>query len=327
MSTSDLSSCTPSSEVTSSAPLPIPMHISSPEQHTTHLPGHLRLGEHNFLQSGKVTEEIAHVALATTDSWGFPLSPTSVQNVLTAIPNPSPDQFWSIILWLANTIWIRDNVHQEKVKGLEAQLVVLQQRVDNKDDGLAECPPGYKENWEQFPNFTIPLDNSTEQFTCFIKQLNDGRVTGLHSRAKGEQETQIIELYASPDYTTDKPMEPLPCWICHWLWGNHATYTILEDAINDLNNWGLLANIHHYCQYNQEHTYLVQKMELLEADIQTMCKSRHQCEEWLVTPALLTRSNTFQFISWWAPSNQPGRRGPWLGLLVLLLTKDNDIFI
>ena len=43
MSTLDLSSCVPSSVVTSSAPLPISMHISSPEQHTVHLPGHLSL--------------------------------------------------------------------------------------------------------------------------------------------------------------------------------------------------------------------------------------------------------------------------------------------
>ena len=157
MSTLDLSSCTPSSVVTSSAPLPISVHISSPEQHTTHLPGHLSLREHNFHQVSEVTKDIACIALATTNSWGFPLSPTSVQNVLTATPNPSPDQFWSIISGLANTIWIRDDVHWEKVEGLEAQLAVLQQRVDEEDDGLEKCPPGYEENWEHFPNFHHPL--------------------------------------------------------------------------------------------------------------------------------------------------------------------------
>ena len=62
------------------------------------------LREHDFLQVGEVSKDIVHVALATTDSWGFPLSPTSVQNVLTATPNLSPDQFQSIISGLANTI-------------------------------------------------------------------------------------------------------------------------------------------------------------------------------------------------------------------------------
>ena len=92
--------------ITSSAPLPIPMCISSPEQNTNHFPGHLSLSADDALQVGKVTEEGARIALATTDSWGFPLSPTSVQNVLAATPNLSPDQFRSIITGLAATIQI-----------------------------------------------------------------------------------------------------------------------------------------------------------------------------------------------------------------------------
>ena len=210
MSTTDLSYSSAPSMLTSSAPLPIPICISSPEQPTTCFLGHLSLSEHDSLQVGKVTEDVACIALTTTDSWGFPLSPTSVQNVLAATPNLSPDQFQSIIAGLAATIWVRDNVHREKVEGLEASIVVLQQRVDEKDDGLAKYPPGYKENQECLPNFTIPLNDGTEQFTCFIKQLNDERVAGLHTRAKGEEEARIIELYASPNYSTDKQMELLP---------------------------------------------------------------------------------------------------------------------
>ena len=132
--------------VASSAPLPIPMCISSPEQTTKHFPGHLSLGTNDALQVGKVTKESVRIALATTDSWGFPLSPTSVQNVLTATPNLSPDQFRSIIAGLAATIQIQDDVHREKVEGLKADLAALQQRVDDKDDGLSKCPPRYEEN-------------------------------------------------------------------------------------------------------------------------------------------------------------------------------------
>ena len=188
MLTTDLSGSKSLTMVTSSAPLPIPMRLSSPEQTTNHFPGHLSLGPNNAFQVGKVTEEGVRITLATTDSWGFPLSPTSVQNVLTATPNLSPDQFRSIIARLATMIRIRDDVHREKVKGLEADIVVLQQRVDNDDDGLGKCPPGYEENREHLPNFTIPLDDRTERFAYFIKQLNDGRVAGLHSQAKGEEE-------------------------------------------------------------------------------------------------------------------------------------------
>ena len=130
------------------------------------------------------------------------------------------------------------------MEGLEAKIAVLQQQVNDNGDSLAKCPPGYKENNGCLPNFTIPLDDGTEQFTCFIKQLDDGRVAGLHSEAKGEEDARIIELYTSPNYTSDKPLELLPTWLRHCLWGDQATYTILEDAINDLDDWGLLADIH-----------------------------------------------------------------------------------
>ena len=128
------------------------------------------------------------IAIATIDSWGFPLSPTSVQNILAATPNPTPDQFRLIINGLAATIRIRDDVHREKVEGLEANIANLQQQVDDNGDGLAKCPPGYEENNGRLPNFTIPLDDGTERFACFIKQLNDGRAAGLHSGAKSEEE-------------------------------------------------------------------------------------------------------------------------------------------
>ena len=222
------------------------MCISSPEQTAKRFPGHLSLRTNDSFQCRDLTEDGAKIAIATIDLWGFPLSPTSVQNVLAATPNPTPDQFRSIINGLAATIRIRDDVHREKVEGLEADIANLQQQVDDDGDGLAKCLPRYEENNGRLPNFTIPLDDGTEQFACFIKQLDDGRVAGMHSGAKSEEDTCIIELYASPDYLSDKPLEPLPTWLCRCLWGDRATYAILEDTVNDLDDWGLLTDVHRY---------------------------------------------------------------------------------
>ena len=259
------------------------MRISSPEQTTKRFPGHLSLRTNESFQCRDLTEEGVKIAIATIDSWGFPLSPTSVQNVLAATPNLTPDQFRSIINGLAATIRIRDDVHREKVEGLEADIANLQQQIDNdNDDGLAKCLPGYEENNGRLPNFTIPLDDGTERFACFIKQLDDGRVAGLHSGYKGKEDAHIIELYASPDYVSDKPLEPLPTWLHRRLWGDRTSYSILEDAVNDLDDWGLLADIHRYRQFNQDNAYLVQKLELLEAERESIVKNRALIEDRLV---------------------------------------------
>ena len=66
----DLSSSASPATLTSSAPLPIPMCISSPEQQTDHLPGHLSLRENDSLQVSELTNQTTHIALATVDSWG-----------------------------------------------------------------------------------------------------------------------------------------------------------------------------------------------------------------------------------------------------------------
>ena len=258
------------------------MRISSPEQTTKHFPGHLSLGTNDSFQCRDLTEEGAKIAIATIDSWGFLLSPTSIQNVLTATPNPTPDQYKSIINGLATTIRIRDDVHREKVEGLEADIANLQQQIDGDRDGLAKCPPGYEENNGRLPNFTIPLDDGTEQFACFIKQLDNGRVAGLHSGAKSEEDAQIIELYASPDYASDKPLEPLPTWLRRRLWGDCTTYAILEDAVNNLDDWGLLTDIHRYRQFDQDNAYLVQKLELLEVERESIIKNQALIEDCLI---------------------------------------------
>ena len=77
-------------------------------------------------------------------------------------------------------------------------------------------------------------------------------------------------------------MELLPAWLCCHLWGDQATYAILKDAVNDLNDRGLLADVHQYCQYNQESSHITQKLELLEADHQSAIKHHAIIKECLI---------------------------------------------
>ena len=81
-------------------------------------------------------------------------------------------------------------------------------------------------------------------------------------------------------------MELLPAWLHCCLWGNQATYAILKDTVNDLNDWGLLVDVHQYRQFDQDNMYLIQKLDLLEVERQSIIKNHAIIKECLVSSRL-----------------------------------------
>ena len=89
--------------------------------------------------------------------------------------------------------------------------------------------------------FTVPgLDG--ESPAIFIKQLDDSRVAGLSTGARGEHDACIVDLFATLSLD-DQPLEPLPHWFCACLWGKYTNFHPPQEAVITLNDWGILAEV------------------------------------------------------------------------------------
>ena len=91
------------------------------------------------------------------------------------------------------------------------------------------CPNGYEDNNGRLPLLTIPGPDGDHP-AIFIKQLDDRRVVGLSTMARGEHDAHIVNLFTA--LALDKqPLEPLPHWFCTHLWDDTTNFHPLHEAI------------------------------------------------------------------------------------------------
>jgi hypothetical protein len=57
----------------------------------------------------------------------------------------------------------------------------------------------------------------------------------------------ITEIYAMPDYDTNTTPKPLPLWVSSVLTAEGAKFHIFREAVAELDNWGLLADVQRHC--------------------------------------------------------------------------------
>ena len=67
---------------------------------------------------------------------------------------------------------------------------------DNINGEPLLCPDGFEDNNGRLPTFTVPSTDG-ESPAIFIKQLDDGQVAGLSTRARGEHDAHIVDLFAT----------------------------------------------------------------------------------------------------------------------------------
>jgi hypothetical protein len=63
-------------------------------------------------------------------------------------------------------------------------------------------------------------------------------VSGYHGFQGPNECPYIIDLYTTPDYSIDSPLEPLLVWFQHMLTGPGGDFQILQEAVADTGDWG-----------------------------------------------------------------------------------------
>src|SRR6266404_4468799 len=204
------------------------------------------------------------------------LSPQSVRNAI-ATTNLDPPTLRAIINALVETsnsrhqqyqhqVWAQNEEHKAAIDKLEEDLKYAQSRLLTYQETFVKAPDGYVAN-DRLPMFTIPLREGSDVLAKWIKQLDDGCVAG-HSEHDGTGDLPYIkEIYATPQDSALDPAEVLPFWVRETLQGSAIQYQELRQAVWDLDNWGLYAEVLRYCQLDEDILSLKAQLDLNHASL------------------------------------------------------------
>src|SRR6266478_5729606 len=227
-----------------SQPIPIPVNQNNS---TTGVPRQLSAGHTPYPRAPNVPIEL-NIPLGR-------LSPQSVRNAI-ATTNLDPPALCAIIDALVETsnsrhqqylcqTWAEAAEHKAAVDKLEESLEFAKSRLLDYQETFVKAPDRYVAN-DRLPTFTIPLGEGSDVPAKWIKQLNDGCVAG-HSEHDGTGDLPYIkEIYATPQDSALDPAEVLPFWVQETLQGSAIQYQELQRAVQDLDDWGLYAEVLRY---------------------------------------------------------------------------------
>jgi hypothetical protein len=195
---------------------------------------------------------------------------------------------------------------------MENCIIKLEGRLEHYANDFGSAPEGYEANDGQLPHFHIPGPDGLLQTAKWIKLLPDGKVAGVAVGVGGVEEPYVIDLYACPDYrdNDEQPLEPLPFWFCRMLWGPSAQFAVLRDAVDELNQWDLVAEVDRYCELNREVDDAARALDALEGDLASRQEACRLCEERLI--AARVPSKVGHLARHATPAlKQVGRRSGW----------------
>src|SRR6266481_9413944 len=204
------------------------------------------------------------------------LSPQSVRNAI-ATTHLDPPALRTIIDTLIKTSNSRHQQylrqtrteateHKAAIEKLEESLEFAESRLLDYQETFVRAPDGYVAN-NRLPTFNMPLREGSDVPAKWIKQLDDGCIAGYSEHNGTGDLPYVKEIYAAPqDSALDLP-EVLPHWIQETLQGASIQYQEFHRAVRNLDDWGLYAEVLHYCQLNEDILSLKAQLDLNHASL------------------------------------------------------------
>jgi hypothetical protein len=224
----------------------------------------------------------------------MPLSPRTVHSTLQSNANIDNTMLRTIANGLLQTIADREASTSVATKRYEDHLHHLEQKVLHYKETFNHPPPGYELNNRKIANFQIPVGDRLYQEAKWIRLNNNGTVSGYHSTQGPNQQPYIIDLYASPDFSIDLPLEPLPAWFRHILMGPRGDFQVLQQAVADTDDWGLAREVAWYRELNNDIAAVAIKIEEYQRDLDAVRACLGSCETRLMLARAAERLATLQ---------------------------------
>jgi hypothetical protein len=205
-----------------------------------------------------------------------PISPTSALSIFQIIEAQGvSDLVQAVTYGLASTIHARDVTHHFETENLKRDNATLQQQVDTlttlqaaqESRGMeVDRPEGYIAN-NRYVDRLVPTEDGTLVQAKWVK-LRDDRASELLAGGSPDEEPYVVNLYASPNYTSSEPVEPLPSWFTYLINGPAAEYHAFRDAVGCLDKWEYLVEVERIHQYAEKRREILNEVKLLNAELQ-----------------------------------------------------------
>jgi hypothetical protein len=131
-------------------------------------------------------------------------------------------------------------------------------------------------------NFHIPVGDGLYQEAKWIRLNDDGTVSGYHSAQGPNEQPHIINLYAAPNYSVDSPLEALSGRFRHILTGPSGDFQILQQAVADMDDWGLAREVMCYRKLDNNVTAITIKIKQYQHNLDAVRAWLASCESRLM---------------------------------------------
>jgi hypothetical protein len=287
------------------------------------------------------------MSVTSDDASSSPTSPTPQNDFQTTFPPVSPTSALSIFqiieaqgvsdlvravtYGLASTIHARDVTHHLETENLKRDNATLQEQVDaltalqaaqESRSMEVDRPEGYIAN-TGYVDHLIPTESGTLVRAKWVKLCDDGSVE-LLAGGSPDEEPHVVSLYASPDYTSTEPVEPLPAWFSYLINGSAAEYHAFRDAVGHLDKWEYLVEVERIRRYAERRREILNEVKLLNAELQYNDDKFASCRHRIEAARIPDMVHGFEQRPARARYHQRGCRGK--GKRVTLLDESGDPF-
>jgi hypothetical protein len=200
----------------------------------------------------------------------IPVSPQTAVNILTTQPDLN-ETVCAIAYRLVSTIHHREVAHALETKECDETNRVLQAKLKTYVDKidreffLPGCPDGYEPNKGRVSTL-IPVGEGFSVPAKFVRLRDDGRVLLLPGKEHHE-DPYAVDLYLSPDYSSENTAEPLPCWFNTLLIGPTPAFHTLRRAVADLDDWNATAELERFCCQDDRLRHLRDELAIVQAEV------------------------------------------------------------
>jgi hypothetical protein len=199
-----------------------------------------------------------------------PVSLQTTVNILATQPDLN-EMVRAIAYGLVSTVHCRKVAHALKTKERDETNHVLQKKLKAYADKidrnffLLGCPNGYEPN-NGHVSTLIPVGEGFSVPAKFVRLRDDGRVLLLLGKEQHE-EPYAIDLFLSPDYSSQDVAEPIPIWFNTLLNGPTPAFHTLQRAVADLDDWNATAEIEQFRCQDDRLRHLRDKLAIIQAEV------------------------------------------------------------